>query len=336
MHQKKSTNVRSFASRHLDRFTAHPVHRGLRRLAVWFPRIAAALAWRVFFLRPPRRRDSAVERRLRRHGAAARVKTRWGTLALVRFGEPTGADQQTVFLVHGWAGAGAQFFALARRLAEDGHRVIVLDLPGHGRSAGWRSSLPRWADALADAVAELAPTGPIAVVAHSFGAATTTLALARGLRADRVVLLAPAAEPGAYFRAWIEPIVARPALAALEARVERWLGIAFAEVAAPQLARGLDHSVLIVHDRDDRETPLAGAKAIAASWRGAELLVTTGLGHVRLLHHPEVMGRVRTFVDIAGMRGPQCVHHHRVESCPVCALERELVNPESRRVRAAG
>lgn len=337
MHQNKSTNVRSFASRHLDRFSTHPVHRGLRRLARRFPQIAAALAWRVFFLRPPRRRDRPEERRARRSADAGSVRTRWGRLALARFGAPAGAEQLTVFLVHGWAGSGAQFFELARRLAEDGHRVIVLDLPGHGRSPGWRSSLPRWGEALADAVAALAPTGPVAVVAHSFGAAATTLALARGLRADRVVLLAPVAEPVTYFRGWILPILRRPdALDEVQARVERWLGISFAAVAAPHLARGLDHPALIVHDRDDRETPLAGAEAIADAWSGSRLLVTNGLGHVRLLEHPDTMGTVRAFVDLAAPRGGRCVHHHRADGCPVCALERDLVNPETRRVRAAG
>jgi pimeloyl-ACP methyl ester carboxylesterase len=44
--------------------------------------------------------------------------------------------------------------------------------------------------------------------------------------------------------------------------------------------------VLVVHDADDREVPVADAEAIHAAWPGTRLHVTRGLGHRRVLSDP--------------------------------------------------
>ncbi len=79
----------------------------------------------------------------------------------------------TVVLVHGMTTSLASFyFTIAPTLAVD-HRVIMYDLRGHGRSEATRSGygIGAMAGDLAAIVDRHAPSGPLAIVGHSFGAA---------------------------------------------------------------------------------------------------------------------------------------------------------------------
>jgi pimeloyl-ACP methyl ester carboxylesterase len=62
------------------------------------------------------------------------------------------------------------------------------------------------------------------------------------------------------------------------------------ELATPPL--------LIVHDRDDRETSWQASRTLAGSWTDARLLTTTGLGHNRILSDPTVVS-----ASVAFLRG---------------------------------
>jgi pimeloyl-ACP methyl ester carboxylesterase len=207
----------------------------------------------------------------------------------------------TVYLVHGWAGYQEQFAPFIDPLVAAGHRVVAFDMPSHGRSPAGRfgprsSSIPEFADTLA-AVAATHGT-PYAIVAHSMGAIATAVALRAGLRADRLVLLAPMAHPA---------FLADQLGAALGfgerthrrviARIERRVGAPMSHFDVPAMGRnGAMAPTLLMHDRDDRSTPVQHASAIADAWPGADLHITTGLGHTRLLRDPDVVARAVTFV----------------------------------------
>jgi pimeloyl-ACP methyl ester carboxylesterase len=78
-------------------------------------------------------------------------------------------EGRAVLLVHGLGGSALNWVAVAPSLAER-HRVIVPDLPGHGRSAAL--SRGEGLSGLADALAELIGydrRGPALVVGHSLG-----------------------------------------------------------------------------------------------------------------------------------------------------------------------
>ena len=79
-----------------------------------------------------------------------------------------------------------------------GYGVVVADMPGHGRSSGRLTSLVYFASALRAVAAHVG--GIHAVIAHSFGAAGTTLTLRDGLNVARVAyvrILQDAATVGA-------------------------------------------------------------------------------------------------------------------------------------------
>jgi pimeloyl-ACP methyl ester carboxylesterase len=203
--------------------------------------------------------------------------------------------------MHGWAGRGEQLGAFVAPLVARGHRVVSFDAPSHGDSApgafGPRSTtIPEFADALCAVVAAHGPAR--AIVAHSMGGTAAATALCDGLRADRLVMLAPMASPAAYARQFAGILgFGERTLRRLIARVERRVGAPMRHFDVPELGRAIAMPpTLIVHDRDDASTPVSDGAAIAAAWTGARLRVTSGLGHRRVLRDPDVVAEVCQFV----------------------------------------
>jgi len=95
-----------------------------------------------------------------------------------------------VLLVHGLNGFKEGWGPLPAALADAGHRVIALDLPGFGESPRLRRTTP---EALADAVRPFVERhAPVGLVAHSLGTQVAMI-LAAGdpARVRRVALLSP-------------------------------------------------------------------------------------------------------------------------------------------------
>lgn len=216
-----------------------------------------------------------------------------------------------MLLIHGWSGLAADLAPIAGAIVRAGYRAVAFDMPAHGRSSGrrtslgeWRRLLPALARAVTDGDGVAAPsatkdtTGRVhAVIAHSFGATAVTLALDAGLRADRVVLLAPARGP-AYFLDRTHRYLGLPAasLARVERRLAVMVGEELAAFDAATAAAALTLPALILHDPSDPEVPWGHAAAIASAWRGSVLLPVTGHGHNGVLSAPEVLTHVADFV----------------------------------------
>jgi len=256
------------------------------------PGLAAGVA-EALFLTPARFRRPERERRWLEAAAPFTVRAGGRRIAAWSWGEP---DRPAVLLAHGWAGRGSQLGAFAGALAAAGLRAVAFDAPGHGDSAGRRSSLLAMSDALL-AVAESAES-IAGVVAHSAGAAAATWALRRGLPAPRLVYVAPPAELSSYALTFGAAVGLPPAVAGrMQRRIEGRFGVRWHELHGLGVARSLRAKLLVVHDRDDAEVALADGAALAAAWPGARLLATAGLGHRRLLRDPEVVTAVIDFLS---------------------------------------
>jgi pimeloyl-ACP methyl ester carboxylesterase len=272
-----STNVRSWA----DRAAPWPIRAVFRAIGP-FPELAGAVAGRLF-MTPPRPRVSPRFTEIL--SVAEPLEIPWQGRALQAWSWGTGP---AVLLVHGWGGYGAQLASFVPALESGGYRAIVLDGPAHGKSPGRRTSLVEFADAVLRTAEE---TGPLAgIVAHSFGGASTAIAIARGLRAGRIVFVGPASDPVLATRRFTAALgLPESGRRAMQSRLERKVGVRFDDLNVPRLAAGFDVPLRVVHDRADREVPWEEGSAIAAAWPGAELITTRGLGHYRILHDPEVI-----------------------------------------------
>lgn len=205
----------------------------------------------------------------------------------------------TVLLAHGWSSSTAQLTPFVRPLLERGFRVVGFDQLGHGHAAGGTAALPQFADTML-CVSEA--EGPIhGVIAHSMGAAATTMTLARGMSAERMVYVAPPENLVSYLirlavHLGFSPKVAQRAEEMLERRYDG----RFEEIRGQVLGPTLNSSLLVVHDRLDLEVPLSEGQRIVDTWGGpARLHLTEGLGHNRLLTALEVQKAAIDFFSAA-------------------------------------
>ena len=201
------------------------------------------------------------------------------------------AGRPRVLLVHGWAGNGAQMHALGDALAAAGCDPVLLDFPAHGRSGGWRSTLPQFTRAIFAVTARLGPWHGL--VAHSLGAVAAMHTAARGLPVQRLALVAPSAPP-ALFLDWFAGSFGLPASVSQRMReqIEAREAIDLAEFEPEWLGPRITQPCLVVHDRGDRVAPFGAGQRIVAATAGARLHGTEGLGHRRVLDDADVAAQV--------------------------------------------
>jgi len=265
--------------------------RGVDRLS---PSLGSRFAARVFLTprrpRLPEREKQWLERARSETFAAGRFRLaghRWSPS-----GEP-------VLLVHGWEGRGSQLGALALELAARGFQPVTVDLPAHGRSPGRQTNLLEFAESVSGMVKALG--GVAGIVAHSFGAAGTTVALRETLPVGRLVYVAPSEDFDHFpkvFGQWLG--LPRQLSSRMKASVERRLGATMAELRGAALAPRMKAPLLVVHDEHDADVPWKDGKSYADSWPGAILLTTRGYGHRRVLREAEV---VKAAADFMAQKG---------------------------------
>lgn len=198
----------------------------------------------------------------------------------------------TVLMIHGWSGAGIQFGAFVVPLVKAGYRVVTFDAPGHGRAQGLRTDLFEMSEAV-DRVAQ--SFGPLkAVVAHSIGSLALARAMADGVQAEHVFLLAPPSSLDSVVEGFGRTLGLSPELVALQRRrmEERFGESVWEQFSFDTLAPELPGRALIFVDRDDQQIPVNQSEIVFGKWPNAQLFRTQGLGHYRLLWHPQVIERV--------------------------------------------
>jgi predicted alpha/beta hydrolase family esterase len=206
-------------------------------------------------------------------------------------GYQMGDGPRTALLIHGWAGSSRQYRRLAWRLAEEGYRVAVIDLPAHGMEAGRSTDLFELAGAIETAGAQLGRID--IVVAHSLGAMATGVAMQRSLKADRLVFVAPGLSPRHAFDSFAKALRLRPTVArSVEREMEKRFGEGvWDEVPKAMLDLPVPRSTLVIHDWDDDMIPIESTELLSESW-GAGLLSTRGHGHNGVLRAAEVIDRI--------------------------------------------
>lgn len=207
---------------------------------------------------------------------------------------------------HGWNGRASQFHQMAQLLLSLRYKVVLLDAPGHGRSAGDSSDLREMASAL-EALCNRYPAIAL-MVGHSAGCLAVAHCVGRGVAAEQVVLISPPCSVDNVMRRQLEKIPVSSESKRIVVRLSKqrlgvstWDSLDFKRLAPlfPPQSR-----VLIVHDKDDREVPFSDAQAVAAALAGAQLTMTEQLGHRKILRSDRMLDIVADFLGRTPLQRP--------------------------------
>lgn len=210
---------------------------------------------------------------------------RWG---------PTG--QPVALLIHGWEGHHSQLHTLGGRLRQQGYSVVMVDPPAHGDAGGERASPQHFADALKSAAGIVGPVKLL--IGHSMGGLSATLAVSQGLEASHLVTIAAPADVASTINGlagWLK--LSRAAQQHMRERIEGFAGIPIAEVDTSTTLAGYRGQLLIAHDQSDRRVPVEHARQIRNSCPNAQLFLTSGLGHTRLLEDRALCENILSFAE---------------------------------------
>lgn len=245
---------------------------------------------------PPRSRLSPASAAFLGTGTRAGIRVNGRNVATWSWGEGP-----TVILMHGWGGLAAQLESFVEPLVRAGYRAVAFDAPSHGASGpssrGKRQvTLFDFTDALIEVSRAFDPV--VAVIAHSGGCTSVGWAMRHGWTVPAAVFLAPMASPITYRKVFGQALgVSDAVLDRFASNVEHDLKFKWEDLVLTTVSRAVDTPpVLIVHDRDDRETFHRESVEIAAQWPDARLRTTTGLGHRRILREPAIVNEVMEFV----------------------------------------
>jgi pimeloyl-ACP methyl ester carboxylesterase len=210
---------------------------------------------------------------------------RWGTMG------------PRIMVVHGWAGRAGQFRAIIPALLAKGFEVVAFDGPAHGRSEGKQTNPIEFGQVMK----KLAETeGPIhAIIAHSFGGVASLLAIQRGLPVTKLVTIASPTIAERVIGSFRRALNASAAAGlAFRKHLMKNYGITFEEISSLHLAQHLPGplDLLVIQDEKDPEVAVENAIELKKVYPAAEVFLTKGLGHTRILRDETVINRCLEFV----------------------------------------
>ncbi|MEU4986157.1 alpha/beta hydrolase [Streptomyces sp. NPDC021969] len=215
-----------------------------------------------------------------------------------------GDGRKPVLLVHGWESRASRYAKTVGRLVELGCSPVAFDAPGHGESEGDTTTLVEYRDIIL--ALQRTYGGFVGAVGHSFGALAVSLALRRGLRADRLVAVSPVPDFAYLVDAFCGARGLEPGLAdEVRTRIEcdlypgepdMWTRFSILDGAAEDGA-----PLLVVQDEDDAAVdPARTGRLVEALGDRARLFTTRRYGHLRILGAPQVVEEIALFA--AGTR----------------------------------
>jgi fermentation-respiration switch protein FrsA (DUF1100 family) len=232
------------------------------------------------------------------------LDTRFREVLVHEFDATGGEEVPSALVIHGWRSRSEHMRHIVDGLLGRGFRVLALDLPGHGGSAGRRLNMAL-AVAAVTAVADRFGS-PQVLVGHSFGgavavnAAVGSVAGLPPVAAERLVLIAAPSSMPAIFDDFGRFL-------GLEARAQMALADQVLRVAGRPLEDFVgevqlrDHPLptLVVHAPDDKEIAFDNALRFEAAGSHVRVMRAPGRGHRRILADSEVVSAVADFATVS-------------------------------------
>jgi pimeloyl-ACP methyl ester carboxylesterase len=202
-----------------------------------------------------------------------------------------------VLLVHGWGGRGSQLSSFITPLLNQGYSVLAFDGPAHGDSSGKQCDMFDFSSTLYAVSEDYAIH---AIVAHSFGAACTLLALSEYPFTIKKLILIGCPESAIWVtEAFAQSLsISKRILVGMREKLENryknnW---SWSDLSLLQLIKKVTVPILLIHDRNDLEIPYQHGLDLYQSNSLCEMFTSEGQGHRRILRSEKVINKITSFI----------------------------------------
>ena len=201
-----------------------------------------------------------------------------------------------VLLLHGWSGRGTQLFAFADELWKSNAEIVTFDMPAHGQSLGNKTNIVELVACIKEVHAKYGPFDH--AIAHSMGSMALLCALRDGIPMRSATIIGSGDKIQNVFYRFSEQLQFSDTITErMIQTVEKQFGMNLESYSSSMSLENLEIPLLIVHDKDDKETPFAYSKDLHRIANNSELLLTSGLGHHRILRDSKTVQHIVQFIN---------------------------------------
>lgn len=200
-----------------------------------------------------------------------------------------------VLLVHGWNGRGTQLVSIAKAFKELNYSIISFDAPGHGKSLKTTANMKHFIEAIFELNKK--HNGFDVIIGHSLGGMSVINCLGRGLETSKAIIIGSGNKTKDITTDFLETIgMSQKLVPILINLFERKYNDKMSNYDVEQYAEKTAVPVLVIHDEKDTDVPFTSAKTIHEKLQKSELLITSGLGHRKILGDENVIEKIMQFV----------------------------------------
>ncbi|WP_417612115.1 alpha/beta hydrolase [Owenweeksia hongkongensis] len=206
-------------------------------------------------------------------------------------------DGPKVLLVHGWGGRATQFFRIIEELHKKGYHVFSIEAPAHGTSKQRKTHMLEFVDCV-ETVQDKFGQFDFAI-GHSLGGMAIFNSLLRNLSPHKIVVIGTPVSIRSVVNDFCEKVKATPKVAnRIIENIENRYSMKVEDASTDDLASRFDPQGMIIHDTDDQDISVEQAKQLAAKWPNAQLVITQGLGHRKVLMDQKVIDSIIGFLPL--------------------------------------
>lgn len=215
-----------------------------------------------------------------------------------------GSGERKVMIVHGWESRATQMYAFVDPLVAAGYRVIAIDAPLHGKSAGNEAHPLAFARAILSATAEFGSFD--GVIGHSMGGVAISIAMELGAKFERSVLISAPSCMYDVLRSFGQFMgLSETCQRRFIRTVENKVGRPSKELDVGKIFAELQPDALLVHADNDREIPHHAMQTIAGQHPGVRTLNANGLGHRKILRDTNISVVVANYIATGDVVQPR-------------------------------
>jgi pimeloyl-ACP methyl ester carboxylesterase len=206
-----------------------------------------------------------------------------------------GTGEKKILLVHGWSGRGTQLVKFADALVANGYSIVSFVAPAHGKSPGSATIMTDFIASIAEVDRKFGPFD--AAVGHSLGGMSLLNAVKSGLKINRLVTIGSGDKVKDILIDFVAKLELKPEFSShLQKHFEKKYNTEMESYSAYLAAQSITIPVLVIHDDNDDEVPVAASKNIYLNLKNGELVLTKNLGHRKILGNHDVIDKTINFL----------------------------------------